>query len=465
MIHPVNWVSVLTVFVSVFIGPGALGAQCPRAIRQTVPAWGEGGLEPAFPSMASIHAAILRCPDIETLQVRTALLGCSGWPDSFNFPFDARGGERYASAPLVLSLDGYSPDDNEWSRCSDVFARPWDFGLSRAGECLRHRLLPEAQRNKTNLDLWLDAMDFSRIHTLQLNYTRGWYTLTDQVAQKLPAKLPSLTSLAVHNAIAERFILALPNNSLSHLSWRNSEEEGEKCHHNDTGVSSLQRVLQHHGPTLRSLEYWSDEADSYAPPALTMEDVHALVKLVPNLSTLTVDLAGDDNGTHNGQQWPWEKLKALAEGLPGLTDLTVHFPLASECHRQQLSGHWYSDLLCEGECVGPDKYAQSMLNTTSAAEMARLMWQHSAGHQLNRVTFKAGDWTPSWDGPLAAFGWLEGQRVWVTCTRDNAAAEAQPDLGGVVCEGGDTLAIRQWERDCHQRTQAMPPGEQERLLF
>ncbi|KAG7286847.1 hypothetical protein NEMBOFW57_009165 [Staphylotrichum longicolle] len=92
-------------------------------------------------------------------------------------------------------------------------------------ETLQYRRLPKDQRDKTNLDLWLDAMDFSRIHTLQLNHTRGRYALTAQVAQKLPARLTSLTSLAVHNAIAEQFILALPNNSLSHLSWWNSGRE------------------------------------------------------------------------------------------------------------------------------------------------------------------------------------------------------------------------------------------------
>lgn len=465
MKHPVF---VTAAFASVFIGTGAHGAQCPTAIRESLPSWHlPGQPKPVFTSMASIHEAMLRCPDIEILQVRTAVIGCSGWPDRFNFPFDIRGGERYAAAPSILSLDGYEPDTREYSACRAVFSRPWNYGLSQIRECLQHRRLPKDQRYKTNLDLWLDAMDFSRIHTLQLNHTRGWYALTAQVAQKLPARLTSLTSLAVHNAIAEQFILALPDNSLSHLSWRNSRtERGQRRQSNSTSGTSLQRVLQHHGSALRSLAYWSDESSSYAPPGLSVEDLHMLAARAPNLSALTLNLRRDDNGTHGEQEWPWKKLKVLAEGLPDLTDLTIYFTLASECHRQQPENeHWSRNLECEGECVGTDKYAQPLLNKTSAADMARLLWQHNTGHRLSSVTFRAGDWTPPWDGPLAEHQWLESQRVWVSCTRDNTFSEGQSHLGDIVCKGGDTLAIREWEKRCRRREQAIAWEEQEVFWF
>ena len=87
-------------------GMGA-GPSCPTAIRETIPGirYSSDPAEPkpAFTSMRGIHEAMLKCPNITTLQVRTALIGCSEWPDRFNFPFDARGGEQYASAPAILS--------------------------------------------------------------------------------------------------------------------------------------------------------------------------------------------------------------------------------------------------------------------------------------------------------------------------------------------------------------------------
>jgi hypothetical protein len=67
--------------------------------------------------MASIHAAMLTCPDTATLQVRVTLLGCSDGLDRYNFAFDPAGGGRHISAPLVLSLDGYAADDIEYGVC------------------------------------------------------------------------------------------------------------------------------------------------------------------------------------------------------------------------------------------------------------------------------------------------------------------------------------------------------------
>jgi hypothetical protein len=97
---------------------------------------------------------------------------------------------------------------------------------------------PEDRRDKTPLDLWLEAIDFSRIRTLQLNNTQGGYTLTEQVVEKLPQKLTSLESLMVHNQIAASFILALPKDSLKHLSWQNPGDSRGKYNHDHAGALS-----------------------------------------------------------------------------------------------------------------------------------------------------------------------------------------------------------------------------------
>lgn len=412
-----------------------------------------------FPTMASIHAAMLTCPTIEILKVRAALLGCSEWPDRFNFPFDLKGGERYPSAPLVLSLDGYEPDDSEWDK---VQYRPtnsfrWYWFIARLENVwswasgsrperwlrwLRYHRLPEEQRRKKNLDLWLDAMDFSRIHTLQLNYTSGHYVLTEQVAQKLPPKLASLESLLVHGSMAEKFILALPHNSLKHLSWTNPwEDEGSlECRHTclgDSRRSPLKPVLFQTGASLQSLEHRADEGVTCPPPALSLDDLRQLVKLAPNLHTLTINLRRESTGVENDLDWPWERLQLLAEGLPHLTDLTIYYELASECARRRKPPprSEYDPWEFEDDCTPPKRFSQPLLNQTSATKMAQLLSQHKAGQPLRQVSFKAGDYTPPWDGPLSfSDWWMEDLQHWATCRLDTTTDDGDGGEDHMVCE-------------------------------
>ena len=420
---------------------------CPTAIRQTIPAYswtdGERVERPAFSSMAGIHAALLRCPDIATLQVRATLMGCSDWPDRFNFPFDPRGGSRYPSAPQVLSLEGYDADQIEDNPCEDRFAPSWRERLTfwtqprRAWRCLDYVPLPEAQRNKTNLDLWLDAMDFSQIHTLHLNHTDGLYTLTEQVVQKLPSRLTSLKSLAVCDAVGEQFILALPISSLRHLSWQNPgrDDRNGKVRDWDAALPDplppLEPVLRHQGSFLLSFDYHTDEYESLACPTLGVEELSQLVTLAPGLQSLTLDLSRQPDGTESGgQHWPWENLRVLAQGLPELTDLTIYFDLASECHRVESRANPWG-LYKPGEVSNcTEHHAQPRLNQTSAVEMARFLRQQQPGQRLRSVSFRAGDWTRPWDGPLrGGDSWLEGRRDSVDCRMDQPTA---------VGEGGET---------------------------
>ena len=422
---------------------------CPTAIRQTIPAyysWSYGELveRPAFSSMADIHAALLRCPDIATLQVRATFVGCDGSPDRFNFPFDPRGSNRYPSAPQVLSLEGYDADEIQYSPCEDRFAPSWRERLTlwtqprRAWQCLDYVPLPEAQRNKTNLDLWLDAMDFSQIHTLQLNHTSGRYTLTEQVVQKLPSRLTSLKSLTVCDTVGEQFILALPKSSLRHLSWQNPGDDDKNTALPDS-LPPLEPVLRHQGSLLLSLDYHTDEYDSLARPTLSVEELGQLVTLAPALQSLALDLNRQPDGTESGgQHWPWESLRVLAQGLAELTDLTIYFDLASECHREESRTNPWG-MYKPGEARNcTEHHAQPRLNQTSAAEMARFLWQHRASQRLRRVSFRAGDWTRPWDGPLTGGDrWLEGRRESVDCRMDHpttAGEGGEAPSGDIVCD-------------------------------
>ncbi|KAK3305025.1 uncharacterized protein B0T15DRAFT_187231 [Chaetomium strumarium] len=442
----------------------ATSPACPTEIRRNLPTG-----NPSFSSMTEIHAAMLTCPDIATLQVRTVGSGCSEWPDRFNFPFDLRGGERYASAPLVLSLDGYDFDESEWRTLCGPLFDDWDLtylswmSWRRLWQCARlYYEVPEVQRLRTNLDLWVDAMDFSRIHTLQLNYTRGRSSLTEQVVQKLPSRLTSLTTLAVHHSMAQGFILSLPKGSLTHLSWQNPTRDYRSCgDSHGSPFITLEPVLQHQGWPLQSLEYHSEEWDTHAPPTLSVLELGQLTKLAPGLRTLTINLPRQLSASGGETwDWPWESLRLLAEGLPQLTDLTIYFELASECHRQSAKknnswveydgGDGSRPLEDEDGCVGLDHYAQPLLNKTNAVPLARFLAHHKSGQRLRSVMFRAGDWGPDYDGPLR-FGapWLEGRRAWVMCRWGDPAIAGSEDgagSGDVVCEGG-TGGLYSWEED------------------
>jgi hypothetical protein len=306
------------------------------------------------------------------------------------------------------------------------------------------------------LDLWLDAMDFSHIHTLQLNRTQGayMYALTEQVVRKLPPKLTNLESLAVYGFKAEQFILALPKRALKHLSWKNPWVSGKACFYEPRYLPKP--LLQHHGSSLESLDYHTDESVTCPPLALSIDELHQLASLVPKLSSLTIDLGRESNGTGSGLHWPWEKLQLLAEGLPELTDLTIYFELAAERTRYRHPNYdsfddWYFDYDSGPfkPCLGPERFAHLLLDEASAMDMTRFLLQHTSSQRLRTVSFRAGDWGTVWhDGPfyrsLYRLPWLKDKRAWATCVLDSSTSngeKTEPFSGQVACDAGHSLRL------------------------
>ncbi|KAK5653068.1 hypothetical protein OQA88_9354 [Cercophora sp. LCS_1] len=228
-------------------------------------------------------------------------------PDRFNFPFDPEGGDRYRSAPEILSLDGYDADED-----------PLNPGAAREGGI---------QPNNTNFDLWLEAMDFPRIHTLEFPHSRSPYTFSENMMSKLFSRPPKLRNLHVAGLRTEGFMLALPGNSLRNLTWRNYQRDFRYNNCSARDLPSLERVLQHHGASLEALDVRGDETTSTPAAPMSTEEAKHLVKLALNIQRLTLNLARKPDG--DGHHWPREELQVLAE-LPNLTDLTVNFALPSE---------------------------------------------------------------------------------------------------------------------------------------
>jgi hypothetical protein len=123
---------------------------------------------PRFTNMDSIHAALTSCPNITLLDLRitgtttgtclnlpgTCVRCNNEWPSRWNFPFSPNGSDTYP--PLkTLRLRGH---DFDW--IDDKFQGLPQGSTWHEGQQNRHK--------NGNLELWLDAMNWSQIEEFAL---------------------------------------------------------------------------------------------------------------------------------------------------------------------------------------------------------------------------------------------------------------------------------------------------------
>ncbi|GKT89548.1 hypothetical protein Ct61P_07398 [Colletotrichum tofieldiae] len=185
--HPTLRSFFLFSFFICAVSASAPSFRCPTYIDTVVPSGQDlhhGKHEPGDPFLATmhdVHDTLSNCPGIKSLKLRVTGLGCSEWPDRWSFPFDLSSKSHYPSKLEVLDLEGYRFDDSAWEEASQppyrTNSRFWDniewLGSGRAWNWLRWLPLSQEQKAKTNLDLWLEAMDFSHIKELALRQTRN----------------------------------------------------------------------------------------------------------------------------------------------------------------------------------------------------------------------------------------------------------------------------------------------------
>ncbi|KAI3558489.1 hypothetical protein CABS03_08555 [Colletotrichum abscissum] len=387
---------------------------CPSSseLRVTIPPSHQSPSNTDYESLAEVHDALIHCPNITSLNLRIGEIGCVGEPDRWSLPLDPAGTSRYLPVLDTLSLEKYHFYDTDGDYLHPL--RGWTY-LSAwiwSGDAfgwLKWRLLPDDQKSVSNTELWLDAMDFSKIRNLSiLDYDGPPETL---VESELPLSLPSLRTLRLERNTTVDFGLSLPPHSLHSLSWLDAGQD-----------QSIIPILERHGRSLTHLEWRTPESLESKRPALPSEVMRDLRNLAPNLQSLTIDL--NRNGT-----WPWEDLRALSLGLPaGLTNLTLYLEIASECRRQQGP---YDPVRCEDACGPVEQLASPLLTATSALQVARFI-RHYAKSPLASINFFAGDWTRPWDGPINVPTWLDGRRSWVACGTNGGEDE------GLRCSGMDT---------------------------
>ncbi|KAK1715498.1 uncharacterized protein BDZ83DRAFT_756283 [Colletotrichum acutatum] len=195
---------------------------CPSSseLRVTIPPSHQSPSNADYKSLDEVHDALTHCPNITSLNLRVGEIGCVGEPDRWSLPLDPAGTSRYFPVLDTLSLEKYQFYDTDgdylrplrgWTHLSAWIWSGGAFGWVKWG------LLTEDQRSVNNIELWLDAMDFSKIRNLSiLDYDGPLETL---VESKLPQSLPSLRTLRLERSTTVDFALSLPPHSLHSLSW------------------------------------------------------------------------------------------------------------------------------------------------------------------------------------------------------------------------------------------------------
>jgi hypothetical protein len=141
--------------------------------------------------MVSIHDALSHCPNITSLDLRIQLSGCTEFPDRWNFPFSYDGEDTYPKLEK-LRLEGYDfsiVEDNRppsqmplqsynnadaWTSGSVEWLRK---GYLKPGLLAQVDSYPPLPPARSNLDLWLAAMDWSEIS--------GWLLMAVGIPMKL----------------------------------------------------------------------------------------------------------------------------------------------------------------------------------------------------------------------------------------------------------------------------------------
>jgi hypothetical protein len=365
--------------------------------------------------MDSIHAALSTCPNMTALDLRLSTSGCTGeGPDRWNFPLRSEGGDRYANL-TSLRLERYDFDDEFGAadrqpgieECmSDTLC------VVKSG--LQQQILSPA---KTHLDLWMEAMDWSAISELMIT------PITDEHMAKLPSRLHSLRRLETTNS---SFIYALPNNTLTHLTYIEASKSGY-------AAKDLPTILAHQGASLQSLEVRSPELEDR--PFVCDFDVAILPRMAQNLEHVALNVAR--NGT-----WPLDTLNVLSS-LPQLCSADLYMGIQSACTQQRplrevvLIEDW-KPVSAEEYCRGANQYQQPFVSKEGAEEVFAHMRKEKKGVELANLTIYVGDWSRPWNGGLYIPDWLEGKRSKVVCI-------AEDGMEKCVAE----RAERYWEWDEH----------------
>lgn len=406
--------------------------ECPTAVKVQIPNDSAFESSGGIDTMDDVRTVLLTCPGIKSLDVYPHASGCEISPDRYNIPWSLQDSGKIPALEAI-TLREYDFDQREWERIAPprMFGAPWGdtddswlhswfmwFYDGDAGKWSNFRRIPQEQREKSNLDLWLDLMDWTKLKSLSISDVNS-VPQGKALYERLPKMVPALESLSIGGTWFEKvplqdddgpvteqvsraleFILAFPRNSLKRLSWTEPDlYDGD----------GLRKVLEHHGQTLTSLEWRDAEREDARRPVFSVEQLRDIAAHAPALESLTIDL--NRNGT-----WPMEELDAVVESFPKLKNLTIYFELVSDCYRNKESDYERSKTCSEQDCSGWDIFEKPLLDHKEAESLFEHLRKKKIGVELDSVTFRAGDWNPRDFEMLDSLTLLRDKKAFMDCT-------------------------------------------------
>jgi hypothetical protein len=279
---------------------------------------------------------------------------------------------------------------------------------------------PSERRDLNNVQLWLEAMDFSKVHRL---------FITDHMVkpqgkglfEDFPLALTGLKTLEIdgtwETAVVEFMGYDIYNPKYVEMRGSDKHERRElispPARDFITAVHPLtsltwtrsgtfrddvfEPVIKRHGPTLKHLEWTNPELLFKNRPILSVEQIRNLGKWAPELTNLTIDLDRTD-GT-----WPWKHLKAISESMPKLTNLTIYLDMHDRAAPPK--ARMKEDLL-----------AKPFLTEKAALDIFHILNLFKSGDKIQNIQLRQGDWEDPWDESTWGAEWMEGKRIWANCS-------------------------------------------------
>lgn len=278
---------------------------------------------------------------------------------------------------------------------------------------LRDKHVADTVDSESNLDKWLQAMDFSQIEELHLAqeektpYTRlknltslrhlsfDWGNSRPEVPEErveFIRSVPPLESLSI--TIGPPYYYA----------------EGIK---NRTQFPLL-TILETHGASLQSLSLKQREGQEahLRRPMLSLTDLSAIQDSCPHLKHLSLDI---DRNASTG--WPNATFRAITQ-ISSLDSLTLRFEIGADLHgRGEPGDYGWNPAGLDG--AGP--FREPRMSLEVAQKLFDDLWAKKVGEELRQVKFVVGDHEDkAYSGPLYFPSWEEGRDRMFVCEIANA---------------------------------------------
>lgn len=303
----------------------------------------------------------------------------------------------------------------------------------------------------TNLDGWLERMDFGNLRSLELDWVSN--TAINKLWTK--ANLSSLKVLKIKDSdycttLELELLLRNSNKSLTEIHFEDvffdtfeGLLEALTSSHSDLKVmeiheneGSRKRYCMDDEPIARNKsECQKFDSDSWCnrPRFLTSPQIKAFNLSLPNITELKLDFDGDL--LQNGHELELQQMVEALASNRNLKHLTLHFEYASIVRIHEAQAKNGSQYL--------DRWEESLLNTTSVAKLFQMIRRKQLEHGLNKdhhvvenMTVLLGHWEGKGrhrGGPVRLYGRFN-------CDRTQAAAYAVAGIEdeNIVCTGGLT---------------------------